>query len=252
MRVYPHANFVDGAVRHPASVRDLEELLFAAQTPLSADTGELLRRYRDPSTVASLLNDLSCNEGALSAIAARSYHHAGGFEKLILAESSTGARVRLHVWPGRALAMALGGEGDIHDHFWAFASLVVVGRLWSCHYQTTQLPDAERHVRFRLKPGARGNCVLIPDGSERLGVVRMTSLGAGEVYSLSSSELHRAWATSHPTVTLVLQGPREEKANTVYRPCLHRPRRIWIRVRELKPARVQQLLRVVQISLASR
>lgn len=140
--------------------------------------------------IRRLLLDLVRDEETAAAIACRSSIHANGFVKIVL-ERSLGMTVRLHVWD-TALVPDTDLPENIHDHVWAFASVVLVGELDEERFveNAAGMPaDRYRYVRDRA--------TLPPGKLERSGSVHLRKSAelvheAGVPYRVDSSLLHRA------------------------------------------------------------
>jgi hypothetical protein len=79
----------------------------------------------------------------LHLIAENSYRHALGFDKLIVAPLLPTGQLRLHVWwPGDPRT-----REHIHNHRFAFSSIVVSGRLRNHVFETTRIPEGAKPYR---------------------------------------------------------------------------------------------------------
>jgi hypothetical protein len=199
----------------PILVRDLLESL--GETPdLHALEGALARLSENLSPRAVLKGYLA-SPAQLSTIAARSYAHANGFDKIVL-EDWPGCKLRLHIWWQGNHAL----ESDVHNHSWDFASWVLIGGLLSELFSEGSAEAASapmQHYRFvpAVRDGRmsydmqhRGNCHL-----ER---VFAATHPAGTRYALK----HRQPHTGNPdaarlTATLMLQTRTLALESDVYR-----------------------------------
>lgn len=197
----------------------LTRLHFAAQMPLSCSSRDLVNDLTPPQ-VARLLKFLSdLPEPQIRAIASRSYQHPLGFYKLILAQSSdTGEKLRLHVWRNQAPIDRR--VEDIHDHFWDFRSLVLIGHLRSEIYEecfVSSTGTVACHAADLL-PGDNGQFWIQRRGTACVRKVRTVSCESFQSHSLTQGQLHRVIVTpDRMTATLVLQGPRIAGRNRVFR-----------------------------------
>jgi len=116
------------------------------------------------------------------------------FFKLVLAQSSNGASLRLHLFPRP-------GTGSRHSHRWAFGSRVIAGRM--------------RHNLFEEDTVYAGR----PAGSEPLVMSREEVAGVG--YVLWPSHVHSIEALE-PSLTLVLRGPETRQERFVDVPGVER------------------------------
>jgi hypothetical protein len=157
------------------------------------------------------------NRANLSTIAARSYAHSNGFEKIVL-EDQPGYKLRLHVWWRGNHAL----DSDVHNHSWDFASWVLIGGL--CTELFTEVPaDAatEPMEHYRFVPAVRNGRMsyeLQHRGSCGLKRVFAATHDADTRYALQHRQLH----TGNPdaerlTATLVLQTRTLAPESDIYR-----------------------------------
>lgn len=182
----------------------------------------ILSREREPSAALAALRRsiplasffLSCcaDSGRLAALAARSYRHDNGFEKIVLGRASgSPLKLVLHVWK----ADDASESDNIHNHRWEFASIVLRGALRLDLYEAD--PDGESYPVLRyLSPGEGNAYRLEPAGSMAVSVSASVTLAAGSAYSWTAGLLHRAQGAGTPfTATLIVQGSPTRESTTV-------------------------------------
>lgn len=152
-----------------------------------------------------MLDELLETPSALAEIAARSYTHENGFVKIILLDGAgLSPSLRLHIWPTGTEDC----EGNIHNHCWDFWSYMVSGELKFEEFSPDKTgPILATHLIY--DPSSGLDYHLRPVGQVRLKVIRAGTHVAGEVYSMGAETLHRTWASSNMTATLLLQGCRK-------------------------------------------
>lgn len=179
------------------------ELYLAAQlsrTTRNPGWKPLLTSFASRVSAADICKEVLGDTGLLRAMAARSYRHPNGFDKLILLRDDRGALIKFDVW----------WEGDtdwgrIHDHRFDFSSLVFAGSLQLRHYLPAKLPDAECVDVYRLSVPQREND-LVP---RRQGLIKVWegAVPAGTHYDMDCNMFHQATGTGdRMTATLVIQG----------------------------------------------
>lgn len=176
---------------------------------------DALRPLADPVLLAGLIDSVLADP-MFETIAARSYSHANGFEKVVLAVGHCEAyKLRLHYWRGGS-SQAL-DDSDIHSHRWDFASWVAAGSITSTRY----VPDAtgREMAVYQYEPTAlTGSFPLVKVGHGTFVRGASNKYSEGDMYTQCSTHLHRAIPhTSDATVTLVLQGPPLHERTTVLR-----------------------------------
>ena len=180
----------------PASESASLELLAArlSSLPLTAwpsALGAFARSGLRPA-LAALLED----DRAIRSIAARSYAHGNGFNKVVLAEEN-GVVVRLHVAEGAS-------EDNIHDHRWSFASTVLTGALENVTFAESDDGVPCDELRY-LRDGASTEAV--PIRTCRVREVGRRRYGPGDAYVQDRATLHRIrWSAGCRTL-MVTQRP---------------------------------------------
>jgi hypothetical protein len=197
------------------------ELLSRISTPFAAEHDELaalsgVLRSMSLHEIRRFLLGIARNENVIAAVARRSSVHANGFVKVVL-ERERGMALRLHVWHAdKARDTEL--EENIHDHVWAFASVVLIGQLDEERYAEHSaglLADRYRYIRDRatLPPGN-----LRRAGSARLTRTAELSHPAGTSYRVDSSLLHRARSITDNGLgaTLAIMGVQRKPNASVF------------------------------------
>ena len=133
-------------------------------------------------------------------VAARSYRHALGFDKIILVSAWPLGALRLHVWwPGQQRA-----REHVHDHRFTFSSVVLTGRLRTSLYQLAE--DGEPTELYReTSDMADRRWRFEHAGPRRLARVLVADQPAGTAYTMSPPLLHRIEASPLLTATLFLE-----------------------------------------------
>ncbi len=154
--------------------------------------------------LAVLLRSLLADRRSTAAVAAHSFTHPLGFDKLALAMSpSFDYHLRLHVWwPGEQESVE-----DVHNHRFAFASAVLDGVL---DMQTFERADDGLPVQEYESTWSRavGISTFRHVGNAVLGCTLTSRMPAGTVYCMSARALHRITAARGGiSATLFLQGP---------------------------------------------
>ena len=126
------------------------------------------------------------------------------------AQSGDRGALRAHIWPN-----ALQDEGNIHNHCWDFTSVVLAGALRFEEFA----PSANGGLaaeHFAYVPSSDFEYQLRSLGGTHLSSTASGVRSAGEVYSLSGEILHRTWAGSAGTITLLSQGAHRRQFADVY------------------------------------
>lgn len=176
----------------------------------SPSATEFLLSIADPPTVRDLIDEIRREDELAEEIAAESYPHLLGFDKYVLASCRHG-HLRMHVWwPAQSRT-----SEDIHDHRFAFSSVVVTGRLRTELYE--QHPDGEPLIRFdeHSRPGAH-EWMFRRASPTGLRCAFEADLPPGSTYSQAAEIPHRVRAGNGLAVTIILQGRLVRSVSSVY------------------------------------
>jgi hypothetical protein len=150
----------------------------------------------------------------LHLIAENSYRHALGFDKLIVAPLLPTGQLRLHVWwPGDPRT-----REHIHNHRFAFSSIVVSGRLRNHVFETTRIPEgAKPYRRFVEDAQLRDHrWQFTASGTDLVRPVLVGSFPVSTSYSMFPEVLHRIDALDPLTVTLFIERATTRSGSSVY------------------------------------
>lgn len=194
----------------PAYIRDREK---------GADF-DLRLSNSQPLSTLNLRNLLSValkSPQLLKQIAARSYWHPNGFLKLILARSSTGSTLRIHIWrQQKQQSPPAGLDTDIHSHRWPFVSFVIAGAL-DIHEFTETDKAGDEYSKYICAPNEAGQYKLKQLGLARLSRCKNQTVGVGKYYSIDTNILHQVFNRSDETITIVIQGLPARDESLVFR-----------------------------------
>ena len=174
---------------------------------------------------------LRCVRNA-DAVAARSYHHANGFAKLVLLDGDRRYKVRLHAWGASQRVVGhprspLGLRVRVLRGAYAFEELArTAGRTHRVHRYAAVAADSTFGLAAQAWSGVRPT--------------RRGRVARGAEYTLPADVLHRVAVDRGDTLTLVVQGPRVREHTTVLRRAEAPARRIP--VRRLRPDTARQIL----------
>jgi hypothetical protein len=135
-------------------------------------------------------------------LAAASYRHRNGFAKLVCGMlNESGPRIRLHVWPQAVT------DAHIHDHSWAFRSLVLWGEVGSDCFKLSAGRGSYRLISVpNLHARNKGLEPRDLDRQASLRLIRRIVPSPGESYGLRAGEFHRVHVEGClGAATLVLQ-----------------------------------------------
>ncbi len=184
---------------------------------------ELTERRAGLATLAAQI----CRSRSLQEdVAEHSYWHPNGFVKLVLEQHEGWGQVRLHVWPRPS------DDDDIHDHAWRYESIVVGGDLREVRYRehpnggpvgeadhAAAAGDPGRemwrhsygmtgHRRFTLRDPVPVRVVADPVALD---------WHTGDRSGGAPGHVHRFFAVTAPTVTMLRVGPILLPYSHVYR-----------------------------------
>jgi hypothetical protein len=146
-------------------------------------------------------------------IAARSYWHPNGFIKLVLEERAGWGQVRLHVWPNASC------DDDVHDHAWQYESVVVGGDVREVRYREAADHEVGDEM-WRHSYGMTGHRRFTLRDPVPVCIVRephVHDFRTGERSGGAPGHVHRFFAVTAPTVTLLRVGPIVASFSHVYR-----------------------------------
>ncbi|HRX00704.1 MAG TPA: hypothetical protein P5280_14515 [Cyclobacteriaceae bacterium] len=192
----------------------IDSLLYAAKEPIAKESINLLGNITF-NNVRDLLLYITQKENLTEKIMSISYSHVLGFDKLILAKGNNGEKVRLHIWHKDQPTYQKNKFVDIHDHYWDFSSLVLKGSLLSRKYMVSNT-GSNQYQRIKLVPKLLGDYELREAGTQNLELIEQRRIREGEVHTLAHHQLHSIINEGF-AVSLVLQGRRLSKENTIYR-----------------------------------
>lgn len=171
----------------------------------------LLHALSRRPTFGRLLDAMLAEESFAEQVAARSYRHPLGFDKLILASAAPLGQLRLHVWWPDAAR----GREHVHNHRYPFSSVVVAGRLRTYLHHLSD--RGVRMVQFRETSeivDRRWRFDRV--GNARMAVGLVADLPEGAAYTMSADLLHRVEVSSLLTVTLFLETHQRRAWSSVY------------------------------------
>lgn len=163
-----------------------------------------LKLHRDASTVARYLKNISRDFDLVSSLAKRSYRHANGFTKILLAASLDDKfHLRLHVWP-----TGIVHEQNVHDHRFSFWSCVLRGRIVNNIWKLAAVGQEFQHYRYW--PRGDANFYRMEWIATQNLVQKCSSYayGPGDIYDFDSSLLHTISSYDKP-MTLLLEDRRD-------------------------------------------
>lgn len=174
--------------------------------------------------ISILLRALLEDIPKLHQVAARSYTHKNGFDKIVLLVSEQPQyKLRLHIWwPDYATE----NLEHIHDHSWNFSSAIITGAFRFQTYQMSEMGFDLYHYKCEFpKLIKKGDELRNSDLGYRmryLGVSKLVNtfdsfMLAGNSYSLSKDVLHRI--TNIPeklTSTILLHGAFLESSSNLF------------------------------------
>jgi hypothetical protein len=147
-------------------------------------------------------------------VAGRSYWHPNGFIKLVLEQRDGWGQLRLHVWPEAT------DDDDVHDHAWQYESVVVGGELREIRYREAGGDETGGAPMWRHAYGMTGHRRFTLRDPEPVNVIedpRALDWHTGDRSGGAPGHVHRFFAVSAPTVTMLRVGPILESYSHVYR-----------------------------------
>jgi hypothetical protein len=178
---------------------------------LEARVRDAVLAGRGPDLLAALPVRELLDTADVPALAARSYRHVLGFDKIILASARPHGQLRLHVWwPEEARR-----REHVHNHRFAFSSVVLAGRLRTSLYAEDPAGAPATRYRETSDPVDR-RWRFEAVGTTRLATVLSADQPAGTAYTMSPALLHRIDAAPVLTVTLFLETRSVRESSDVY------------------------------------
>jgi hypothetical protein len=198
-------------LRSTGAAAAMHKELVSRLTPLRAATEPeqltaLGGRLHDAELVRACLTILCGHEAWRERVAASSYEHPNGFDKLPVVVLADGSKWVLHVWWPSAEAR-LADHDHIHSHRWNFSSLLLAGAL--THTEFVADDDGAELFEYRYEsPESTGRYRMTPVGRARFAPQFSCRLTAGAIASYAPELLHRACVDlDSPVITMVAQGP---------------------------------------------
>lgn len=140
--------------------------------------------------VILILKDILSNPELLQKIADRSYTHALGFDKIILADLSKDSasklknQVRLHIWSPETDALPI--VEALHEHSFDFISTVLSGHLENQRFVISELNEKEKYLLTVLKDAS--NLAFINEQIEILEALKLKDLGSKQFDELGMAQ----------------------------------------------------------------
>jgi hypothetical protein len=144
----------------------------------------------------------------------RAYNHENGFEKLTLgADPSTGTLLRAHFWGRMDDETLLRVAGNLHNHRWNFASMVLQGELRVAKFVESSVGDEFNHYQYWPESGDELEFI----GRSRLEQSSVGYYGAGTKYHEPADEIHHASPLAgSDTVTVMARSASQRTYADVY------------------------------------
>jgi hypothetical protein len=194
----------------------------AANSPAanSAQLSSLLLGLARRPVFKSHLKALVDSDEHLKQVAAASYSHALGFDKIVLMSELPFGRLRLHIWwpeVRRTLEHP-------HNHRYASHSKLVLGGLRTNTYVQSTAGATAALYREESLPG-ENRWTFLKIGPTHLSRVAVSEFRPGDCYFMSAETIHQVEAPSELTVTLFLEKRRVRDWSEVFiRPGDSQPR----------------------------
>jgi hypothetical protein len=198
------------------TVKDVEAVLCGRLRQYDFEVLEdALSVVSDIASLIEFLESIYSDDNALANVAAKSYAHRNGFDKLVLiASSDPEFRLRLHIWWPNSDEV---GDMHIHNHKWDFRSRIIEG---SYRHQTYAVDaGGEEWHRYRC------HSVLQKQGhqmeyecTQHLRCVFDNIVVKNSEYTIDHSILHKVSLMDpfHLTSTIILQSPVLQVGTIVY------------------------------------
>lgn len=203
-----------------------------------ASLSRLLSELISSGTVADSVREMLQDPATLAELGGRSYAHANGFDKVVLATHPQNHwKLRLHVWPQNHTADQ---QENIHNHRWDFASAVLVGSLDAEYFAIQKDEDGPLEAYEYFSPETSSQYDFDLQGSARATTLDLNTLTSDAEYGLAFDVFHRVALSKGPAATLVLQGPVKQRSTTVVREPGSQP--VITRVTRMSPGSVRDRL----------
>lgn len=166
------------------------------------DPSDALSKLRSQVDLNSLASEIVQDRVVFDSVAAQSYCHDNGFNKIPLSTPSGSAlKLVLHHWDGAGAS-----DDNIHNHRWRFASVVLRGAL--CFELYDERPSGEAYSKATYaSPEGHDDYRLSNSGHTHAACLANLELAAGTAYQWHEDLLHRAWGKPGiATATLIVQG----------------------------------------------
>lgn len=165
----------------------------------SVDWGPIVRAFAERVSLDEIVNSVLRDRSLLNAVAASSYRHPNGFDKIILFRDSIDALIKIDIWWPEDT-----GWGRIHNHRFDFGSIVLFGRLRQRNYLPTRSDEGAVNVYRLSVPSSPDDAV--PNRRAFLKAWE-GEIPAGGCYEIDCNQFHQACGSGDdPAVTLVAQG----------------------------------------------
>lgn len=166
---------------------------------------EAVQAVQDLTTegrLTAILKSLLDSPEFLRQAAGSSYTHDNGFDKILLAATPGGWRMRLHIWwPGRGVHTE-----NIHNHRWDFASLLLSGSCRADYYG--EHPSGSELHAYTYVRGEGSTYQHHHVGTRRVVQTMSATMQAGDSYVLTRALMHRIVTDrSRLLATLMLHSP---------------------------------------------
>lgn len=194
-------------------------------------------------SIRDLVDRLLASDDRLESIAAMSYAHDNGFEKLVL-DCGTGWKLRFHYWPEKESNL---DDANIHNHRWDFASAVVLGELHAYYYEITNCEGGDFSAYKYSSPETADRYDFDYLGTVRPTLEHEETLPTGYSYGLGYMRSHRVSVVTAPAATLVLQGPVRSNSTRVVRSA--DADMVATGVTRMPPEKAWKLLKILRNSL---
>lgn len=133
----------------------LDLLQVYSDKQISENDIPLISKSFDKENVKHLISDIINDEGLLEKIANRSYLHALGFYKIVLADTQKDidknlqkVQARLHIWHPENQSLTI--TESLHEHSFNFVSKVLTGKLENQRFVVEDLNELDKSLLDKL------------------------------------------------------------------------------------------------------